>query len=89
MDRATFEAELARDGFEAAGVKTLEPHCHNDAHAHDFEVRAMVIEGEITLTYDGKTETCRPGDVLTMAKGCEHTEDVGADGLKFVVGRKY
>lgn len=88
MDRATFEAELARDGFENAGVKEMGPGCHNDAHAHDFEVRAMVIEGEITLGYDGKVETCRPGDVLTMAKGCMHTEDVGPEGLKFIVGRK-
>lgn len=89
MDREAFEAGLARDGYENAGLKELEPGCHNDAHAHDFAVRALVVEGDITLEFDGRTETYRAGDVLTMAAGCPHVEDVGSDGLKFVVGRKY
>jgi quercetin dioxygenase-like cupin family protein len=88
MDRAAFEAGLARDGFENAGVKEMPPHCHNDAHAHDFEVRALVLEGDIRLTYNGQTKHCRPGDLVEMAAGCEHIEDVGPDGLKFLVGRK-
>ncbi|ANK82485.1 MAG: hypothetical protein TEF_18090 [Rhizobiales bacterium NRL2] len=89
MDRNAFEAGLARDGFDNAGVKEMPPGCHNDAHAHDFEVRALVLEGHIKVVCAGETRECGPGDVLTMAAGREHTEDVGADGLKFIVGRKY
>ena len=28
-----------------------------DMHAHDFDVRIMVLGGEITVTRDGKPET--------------------------------
>ncbi len=89
VDTAEFEAALARDGYENAGVKSLEPGCHNDAHTHDFAVRAMVVSGGITLTVDGKATQYGPGDTVVMDAGCEHVEDVGPDGLKFLVGRKH
>ncbi len=88
MDRKSFEADLARDGFDNAGIKKLPPGCHNDPHAHDFEVRALVLEGRITVTCADETQECGPGDIVRMAAGREHAEDVGADGLKFIVGRK-
>lgn len=89
MDTAEFEAGLERDGYENVGVKSLEPGCHNDAHAHDFAVRAMVVDGGITLTVDGKATQYGPGDMVVMDAGCEHVEDVGPAGLKFLVGRKH
>lgn len=88
MDIAAFEAGLARDGFENAGIKEMVPHCHEDAHSHDFEVRAMVVEGGITLGFNGESKAYGPGDIVEMEKGCMHTEDVGAEGLKFIVGKK-
>ncbi|MDF1722514.1 MAG: cupin domain-containing protein [Minwuia sp.] len=89
MNTAEFEAGLERDGYENAGVKSLEPGCHNDAHARDFAVRAMVVEGGITLTVDGEATSYGPGDTVVMAAGCERIEDVRPDGLKFLVGRKH
>jgi len=89
VDTAEFEAGLARDGYENAGVKSLEPGCHNDAHAHEFAVRAMVVEGGITLTFNGEERNYGPGDIVVMDAGCEHVEDVGPEGLKFLVGRKH
>jgi len=89
MDRTAFEADLAARGFENAGVKEMVPHCHEDLHSHDFEVRAMVLEGSIDLTFNGAKRHYAPGDIVEMAHGCEHIEDVGPDGLKFLVGRKH
>lgn len=89
VDTTAFEAGLARDGYENAGIKTLEAGCHNDAHAHDFAVRAMVVEGGITLTFNGEARSYGPGDIVVMEAGCEHVEDVGPEGLKFLVGRKH
>ncbi|WP_417518510.1 cupin domain-containing protein [Minwuia sp.] len=88
MNRKAFELALTGDGFENVGLKEMEPNCHNDAHAHDFDVRAMVVEGDITLTVDGKKRKYSPGDIIEMERGCMHIEDVGDQGMKFVVGRR-
>ena len=59
MDRQTFEAELKRDGYDiqtntTPGVKV------NPEHSHPFDVRAMVVQGALTLSRDGASRTYRP-----------------------------
>ena len=71
MDRQTFEAGLKRDGYEiltttTPGVKV------NPEHSHPFDVRAMVLKGDFSLTRDGKTESFKPGEIFTMPRGCKH-----------------
>ena len=48
----------------------------------------MVLQGEVTLGWDGRTQTFRPGDVFTMARDCPHTEQFGPEGAVSLVGRK-
>ena len=60
-----------------------------DLHAHDFDVRIMVLGGEITVTRDGKPETFTPGDHCEIAEGCQHTTKVGPEGVAFMVGKAY
>ena len=68
MDRQTFEAELKRDGYEimtntTPGVKV------NPEHSHPFDVRAMVVQGALTLSRDGTSRTYRAGETFTMPQG--------------------
>jgi quercetin dioxygenase-like cupin family protein len=86
MTREEFEAALRRDGYEV-GEGKLAAGFHNAEHAHDYGVKALVLEGEITLTCDGARQTYRPGDTFTMAAGLAHMEDVGDAGVRYVVGR--
>jgi len=88
MNRETFEAELKRDGYEimtntTAGAKV------NPEHSHPFDVRAMVMDGALSLTREGKTETYRSGQVFSMPRGCLHYESYGADGAVVLLGRKF
>lgn len=87
MDAEAFAAQLTRDGYTVS-TRNIEQHVHNATHAHPFEVRALMLSGELTLQYQGKTEICRAGDVFTMAAGCEHEERFGAQGASYVVGRR-
>lgn len=87
MDRATFEAELKRDGFEIHTNTTVGPKT-NPEHSHPFDVRAMVLQGALTLTSDGSTRTYRTGETFTMAKGCLHAESYGDEGAVTLSGRK-
>ena len=51
MDRATFEAELQRDGYQIV-VNTMQPDAVNPEHAHDFDARLLVVAGEMTVMVD-------------------------------------
>jgi hypothetical protein len=48
MNRAEFEADLRREGYEVR-EGGIDPNIHRQAHAHDFDARVMVLEGSITL----------------------------------------
>jgi quercetin dioxygenase-like cupin family protein len=61
---------------------------HNDEHDHPFEVRALVLDGEIALTVGGVKRSYGAGEVFAMAAGCRHAEDVGARGVRYLVGRR-
>ena len=88
MDTTQFETELKRDGFLEVEQKTVGPNVSVEEHTHPCDVRAMVLEGEVTLRFDGKTQTCRAGDSLTMAAGCAHSESYGPQGVTYLVGRR-
>jgi quercetin dioxygenase-like cupin family protein len=86
LTREAFENDLRREGFEVVhggqqGGFT------EDLHAHDIDVRIMVLSGEITVTRDNKPETFRAGDHCTISAGCMHTTKVGPEGVAYMVGK--
>jgi quercetin dioxygenase-like cupin family protein len=89
MDAAAFEAALRRDGFTEIETKTVPAKPPSTPHAHAYDVRALVLEGEITLTSEGTTRRYGAGEVFTMAAGCAHAETYGPAGLTFIVGRRH
>jgi quercetin dioxygenase-like cupin family protein len=89
MDRQVFETELKRDGYDEIVTGTTQGPRHNAEHSHPYDVKAMVIDGAITLAWEGNTQTFRPGEVFTMARGCPHTETFGPEGAVTLVGRKH
>lgn len=84
-----FEAGLQADGFVELQTREIPAGTHNDDHAHPFEVRALMLDGELQLTCDGRTATYLAGDVFTMAAGKPHAEQFGPAGASYLVGRKY
>ena len=87
IDRARFEAELKRDGYDiltntTPGVKV------NPEHSHPFDVRAMVLKGALTLKREGTVRTYKAGETFTMPKGCLHSESYGPEGAVTLFGRK-
>lgn len=87
MNTEQFTQELQRDGYEVA-TRSMEANKHNSAHSHPFEVRAVMLSGEMTLRYEGITQVCRAGDVFSMRAGCEHEEQFGPEGATYVAGRR-
>lgn len=88
MDANAFEARLKTEGFPEIRTNQLPAHCKNAEHTHPFDVLALILEGEITLTISGTARTYRAGDEFSMEAGCAHIEDVGPQGVRYLVGRR-
>jgi mannose-6-phosphate isomerase-like protein (cupin superfamily) len=89
MDTSDFEAQLRRDGYLDIETKSVGAGVEIGSHSHAFDVRALVLEGEATIACGGEPRTYRPGDVVEVAAGVEHTEQYGPSGYRYLVGRRH
>lgn len=87
MDQQAFQAELERDGY-AVMTNTTPGAKVNPEHSHPFDVKAMVLQGALTLSCDGQSRTYEPGEIFAMPRGCLHAESYDAEGAVVLVGRK-
>ena len=88
MNAKEFEAKLKHGGYEAE-TKTVPPNFTSKPHTHEFDVRALILNGQLTLTRGGISETYRAGQSFEMEAGCLHTEQYGPDGTTYLVGRRH
>ncbi len=89
MTPDSFREELLRDGYLDIETKTMAPGTSVPLHSHPYDVRALVLAGEAVIDCGGDPRTFRPGDVVEVAGGVEHTENYGAQGYTFLVGRRH
>ena len=88
MDEQQFKAELIRDGFSPAVAGEYAPGLINPDHTHPFEVRGLVLSGEMMISGGGEIQRCGSGDVFVMRLGEVHREDVGTSGVRYLYGSK-
>ena len=89
MDAIRFEAGLKADGYQEIETKSYPPKPANGEHGHHFSVRGLVLDGAFIVTQEGKPTTYRPGDVFAVEADRLHCEEVGPEGTRLLVGRKY
>jgi quercetin dioxygenase-like cupin family protein len=89
MNQATFEAELKSAGYVEIESKAIDPRPVNHGHTHDYDIRGLVLSGIFIVDQGEKPVTYRAGDIFNVPKGRSHTEEIGVEGAKIVVGRKY
>lgn len=89
MSQSAFEAGLRAAGYTEIATRSQPPGHATTPHAHEFAVRALVLEGEIAIVVDGQTTSYGPGAVFEMAQGREHAERVGPDGVTALAGKRY
>ena len=87
MDKAEFEADLRRDGYRVVNT-SVKPNLVAPNHCHDFDAKAFVLGGEITITRDNAPVTFRAGQCFEVPKGCMHAEHVGPEGVALLSGRR-
>jgi mannose-6-phosphate isomerase-like protein (cupin superfamily) len=87
MTREEFEVDLRRAGYQVR-EGAMQPNVHQAAHAHDFDARMLVLEGSITLVCGNDCRHYGPGDSCSIPAGTLHEEHTGADGVRYVSGRR-
>lgn len=88
MDRASFAAALAADGYEGPLDRRMEPGQEVHEHTHPFDARLLILEGEFILERDGATRSYGPGEMFEVPAGVEHVERFGPQGATYLVGRR-
>ena len=89
MDRTIFENGLREQGYGEVVDRRMQPREVNPAHAHEFDARLLVLEGAMTIAAEGGEHTYRAGEIFEMPAGRRHSEIAGADGARYIAGRRY
>ena len=88
MDRASFEAELKREGYEIV-TNTMPPDKLNAEHAHSFDAYLLVTAGTMTIASQGEHHTYNTGETFRMPAGCRPSETAGPEGATYIAGRRH
>lgn len=88
MQQSEFVAMLAEEHFGEVVTVQREANGSLDTHAHPFEAKALVLEGELSIGTDSGERRYRAGDIFHLGAHTPHTERYGPEGVKYVVGRK-
>jgi len=88
MERQAFIDSLQADGFAEPVLVERAPDTGLGEHAHPFEARALVLEGEIAIVTGGFEHVYRPGDVFHLRRGQPHSERYGPQGVRYLSGRR-
>jgi len=88
MNESEFRAALKSGGYTEPELVERPGGLTNEDHTHEFSAFALVLDGEITVRTATGATTCRAGDHFELASGIPHHEEYGADGARFLIGRK-
>lgn len=77
---------LQNEGFSKIFTWTDASGALYPSHIHQNLTAHIVINGEITITMNGKSHFCKPGDRLDVPANTPHTATIGENGCTYVVG---
>lgn len=79
-------AKMWAIGLDKAMLTYFEmaPDTQFSEHAHEAEQITLVLEGELTFTYDGKNATLGPGEVIAIPSNIRHAVRSGLTPCKAV-----
>ncbi len=88
MTFTEFQQQSLAEGFDEALERVWSAGAHVPDHGHPFQVKALVVQGEMWLTVNGKTRHLTPGDPFELARDEPHAERYGPNGAVYWVARK-
>lgn len=62
----------------------IEPKTKFPEHPHEAEQITLILEGELTFTYEGKNVSLKSGDVIAIPSNIVHSASTGSKPCKAV-----
>lgn len=88
MKQEEFLKILAEENFPEPTLVVRERPGFLGSHSHPFEVKALVMDGQIDLIVDGLKRVYLPGDVFHLDFEQVHAERYGNQGVSYLASRK-
>jgi mannose-6-phosphate isomerase-like protein (cupin superfamily) len=88
MDLPQLEKQLHGQGFRHTYVWEDGPNRLYRDHTHPVETAHIILEGEMTLTIEGKSMTYRAGERCDVPAETVHAARMGPAGCVYLIGEK-
>jgi len=88
MDAKDWEKKLRDEGFRTTYVWQDGPNAFYPDHTHSTVTAHIILEGEMTVTSDGKTQTFAVGDRFDVPAHTVHSARMGPQGCRYLIGEK-
>ncbi len=83
-----WEKKLREEGFSHIFVWQDGPNAVYPDHTHRGTTAHVILEGEMTVTSQGKTQICKAGDRFDVPAETVHSARMGPVGCRYLVGEK-
>lgn len=83
-----FAAQARAEGYDEVLERRWPARTVLETHTHPFEVKALLVEGEMWLTLGEQTRHLVPGDEFAVAHGAPHAERYGDVGATYWGARR-
>ncbi len=80
--------DLRTEGYDKVYIWDAEPNEEDAPHSHPYDVKLVVLEGELNVTLANQSLRLKPGDQQTIAANLSHTALAGQQGCRYIIGQK-
>ena len=87
-EESRFRKQLESEGFSHTYVWQDGPNAHYPDHTHAGLTAHIILDGEMTLTMGGESNTYHVGDRCDVPAGAVHSARMGPRGCRDLVGER-
>jgi len=88
MNVQELEKALRAEGFTRTYVWQDGPGAYYPEHTHPTVTAHIVLDGEVTVTSEGKTHTYNAGERFDVPAETIHCAQMGPKGCRYMIGEK-
>ncbi len=88
MDEKELEKKLRKKGFIRIYVWEDRPHVFYPDHTHRMNTAHIILDGEMSVTSEGTTETYKAGQRFDVPTGTVHSAKIGPNGCRYIIGEE-
>ena len=88
MDEEDWEKKLREEGFSHIYVWRDGPSAFYPDHTHPQATAHVILDGEMTVTSQGKTQAFRAGERFDVPANTIHSAKMGPKGCRYLIGEK-